>query len=166
MHRPRRVHVARRLVCSIACAALVVTAAGCGSGTADGHSGARGQVQGTVTFEGKPVPAGSQVLFMGTKGGYTATGAVAADGTYRLSYQVAAGLPVGEYVVQVAPPADAGGAGPSDDPAAMVQRMNLSAKGAGAAKGPFPDRYAAVGSSGLTFTVGAGDNTADFALVP
>lgn len=166
MHRPRRVHVARRFVCSFASVALVVTATGCGSGASDGHSGPRGQVHGTVTFDGKPVPAGSQVLFMGTKGGYTAAGAVGADGTYRLSYQVSAGLPLGEYAVQVAPPADAGGAGVSDDPAAMAQRMKLSAKGAGGAKAPFPDRYAAVGSSGLTFTVGAGDNTADFVLVP
>lgn len=119
-----------------------------------------------VTFDGKPVPAGSQVLFMGSKGGYTAIGVVGADGTYRLAYQVAAGLPVGEYAVQVAPPADAGGAGPSDDPAEMARRMNLSGKGGGAAKGPFPQRYAAAGTSGLSFTVGAGDNTADFALVP
>jgi len=148
------------------CAALVMVAAGCGSGSSDGYSGPRGQVQGTVTFEGKPVPTGSQVLFMGRKGGYTATGAVSADGTYRLSYQVAAGIPVGEYAVQVAPPADAGGASPSDDPVAMAQRMNLSAKGGGGAKAPFPQRYAAAGTSGLTFTVGAGDNTADFALLP
>lgn len=166
MHARRSVHAV--FVAGVGCAALVVVAAGCGSGASDGYSGPRGQVQGTVTFDGKPVPAGSQVLFMGTKGGYTATGSVGADGTYRLAYQVAAGLPVGAYAVQVAPPADAGGAGPSDDPVAMAQRMNLSAKGAGAGatKGPFPQRYAAAGTSGLTFTVGAGDNTADFALVP
>lgn len=147
-------------------AALVLVAAGCGAGASDGYSGPRGQVRGTVTFDGKPVPAGSQVLFMGTKGGYTATGGVGADGSYQLSYQVAAGLPVGEYAVQVTPPANAGGAGPSADPAAMSEQMKLSAKGGGAAKGPFPQRYAAAGTSGLSFTVGAGDNTADFALLP
>lgn len=162
-----RVRAGRHLAGLIVCSVLLLSPTGCNFGAADGHTGPRGHVRGTVTFGGKPVPAGSQVLFMGTSGGYTASGVVGADGSYRLDYAVAAGLPVGEYVVQVAPSADTGPAAPSEDPSTMAQRMTLSAQGtAGTATSPFPERYASTGSSGLKFTVEPGDNTADFVLVP
>lgn len=140
---------------------LVTVVAGCGE-AADGFAGPRGKVSGRATLAGEPLPAGCQVLFMATKGGFTASGVVGPQGAFALEYQVPAGLPVGDYVVQVSPPATTSG-GASADPAEMAKRMNLSAGGSKQDM-PFPSRYATASTSGLAFTVQAGENTFDVGL--
>lgn len=141
---------------------LVTALAGCG-GAADGFSGSRGMVSGKATIAGEPLPAGCQVLFMATRGGFTASGTVGPDGTFSLQYLVPTGLPVGDYVVQIAPPATAAG-GASADPAEMAKRMKLSAGGKADDGLPFPSRYTTTATSGLAFTVKPGENTFDLAL--
>ena len=135
-------------------AVLMLLVAGCG-GDGDGFRGARGQVTGKVTFEGKPIPEGSSLLFQSTTGGYTATGAVKTDGVYALQYNGTSNLPAVAYQVQIHPPSKA--AAPSSDPAA-VAKISLEA-----AVGPFPAKYSMSGKE-LTFTVKEGKNTADFVL--
>lgn len=148
-----------------AIAAAVIVGPGCGSRASDGYSGPRGRVRGEVTFDSKPVPPGAQVLFMSGTGSFTATGLVETDGAYQLNYVVPAGLPVGEYFVQIAPPPDTLPASSSEDPSTIAQRMTLSAKSA-TEKPPFPKRFAAISTSGLTFVIAPGDNVANFTLVP
>jgi hypothetical protein len=140
---------------------LLAFVAGCGK-AADGFSGLRGSVKGTATLAGEPLPAGCQVLFVATKGGYTASGSVGPGGAFELQYQVPKGLPVGDYVVQISPPAG-GSSAAAVDPAEMAKRMNLSA-GAAQQEMPFPSRYAAASTSGLAFTVQPGENTFDLSL--
>jgi len=141
---------------------LVTVVAGCGK-AADGFSGQRGKVSGKATLAGEPLPAGCQVLFIATKGGFTASGPVGPDGTYALEYQVPAGLPVGDYVVQISPPAGGSSAAPVD-PAAMAQKMKLSANAKPDDALPFPQRYASTSTSGLAFTVQPGANTFELSL--
>ncbi len=142
--------------------AVVATVVGCGK-AADGFSGQRGKVSGKVTLAGEPLPAGCQVLFVAAKGGFTASGPVGPDGTYALEYQVPAGLPIGDYVVQISPPAGASSAAPVD-PAAMAQKMTLSANAKPDDALPFPQRYASTSTSGLAFTVQPGANTFELSL--
>lgn len=142
--------------------ALVTTVVGCGK-AADGFSGQRGKVSGKATLAGEPLPAGCQVLFMATKGGFTASGPVGADGAFALEYQVPQGLPVGDYVVQISPPAGGSSAAPVD-PAAMAQKMTLQANAKPANDLPFPERYASTSTSGLAFTVQPGVNTFELSL--
>jgi hypothetical protein len=142
--------------------AVVATVAGCGK-AADGFSGQRGKVSGKVTLAGEPLPAGCQVLFVAAKGGFTASGPVGPDGTYALEYQVPAGLPVGDYLVQISPPSGGSTAAPVD-PAAMAQKMTLQANATPASDLPFPERYASTSTSGLAFTVQPGANTFELSL--
>lgn len=140
----------------------LVGAAGCGGG-ADGFSGQRGTVSGSVTLDGKPLQQGCSVLFMSASGTYVGTGVVNDAGSYTIAYRVPAGLPIGEYRIQISPPAEAASA--PVDPAAMASQMKLSARGSGSSDGPVPSKYQSVASSGLSFTVAAGANTAPLELV-
>ncbi|NBU41142.1 MAG: hypothetical protein EBS51_10150 [Planctomycetia bacterium] len=141
---------------------LLAFVAGCGK-AADGFSGQRGKVSGKATLAGEPLPAGCQVLFIAKQGGYTASGPVGADGTFAIEYQVPQGLPVGDYVVQISPPATTTAAAPVD-PAEMARKMTLSADAKPASTLPFPERYASTSTSGLAFTVQPGANTFELSL--
>lgn len=147
---------------SLLCIAAVVAVglAGCG-GPADGFTGERGSVSGTVTIDGQPLPEGCSVLFMAANGGYTGSGPVASGGTYTVFYKVSAGMPVGEYLVQISPPGPKGESAPTD-PVAMGESMRLSKSTAN--RSPVPSRYSSTTTSGLTFTLQPGANQADFAL--
>lgn len=141
---------------------LVATCSGCGS-SGDGYSGPRGTVSGTITLDGKPLQSGCQVLFMATQGGYTAAGVVGDGGKYTLSYQHGE-VPAVEYQVQLTAPI-ATAAPQQADPAQMGAQMKLTKKSKGdGADGPFPAHYGSIATSKMSFTVKAGDNTADFAL--
>jgi hypothetical protein len=142
--------------------AVIVTAVGCGT-AADGFSGPRGKVSGRATLGAEPLPAGCQVLFVATKGGFTASGVIGPEGAYALEYRVPAGLPVGDYVVQISPPATTTAAAPVD-PAEMARKMTLSADAKPASTLPFPERYASTSTSGLAFTVQPGANTFELSL--
>lgn len=148
-------------------AAIVLTfSAGCGGDTGDGYSGERGQVSGTITYDGKPLQEGCQVIFMSQKGGYVAGGTIGADGKYTLTYaDDPGGLPVGIYEIQltapIEPPSTEG-----QDPTKMAQNIQMGPKGKvkGAADEPFPPKYASTATSMLKFDLQPGENTADFAL--
>ena len=139
-------------------------ALGCGGGTGDGYTGPRGQVSGKVTLDDQPLKSGCQVLFVSTKGGYTAGGVIKDGGVYTLAYKESAGMPIGEYQVQLTAPIV-----PAStevvDPSKMQEKLKLGADSKGGEdSGPFPSKYASTNTSLLSFPVKAGPNTADFKL--
>ncbi|MDB5385759.1 MAG: hypothetical protein JWM11_1405 [Planctomycetaceae bacterium] len=136
---------------------------GCGGSSGDGYKGAYGQVSGTVKYQGKPIPAGSTVLFQSKEGAsFVASGTVGADGKYDLRYQGSASLPAVAYVVQLAQPAATAAPGGAVDPSKMADGQALLNAGN---KAPFPVKYLSTGTSNLSFPVKEGKNTADFDLV-
>ena len=142
---------------------LISLSVGCGGAGGDGFKGARGQVTGTVMYQGKPVPAGTSVLFQAKDGAsYTATGVVGSDGKYELSYQGKKDLPAVAYMVTLSPPANTAAAA-ATDPAAMADGQKL-AEAAASAQAVIPAKYLSIVDTTLTFTVKEGANKADFTL--
>jgi hypothetical protein len=136
---------------------------GCGPAV-DGYSGPRGTVAGRLTIDGKPVREGCQILLMAaqSQGSFVAAGTVEGDGSYKALYRVPAGLPVGDYVVQLSLPRNdtpsvTVGAGDSMT-AGDVEQMQRAWK----ASLPFPQRYLSTSTSGLKLTVQPGVNAANF----
>jgi hypothetical protein len=142
---------------------LVTLVVGCGPAV-DGYSGPRGSVAGRLTIDGKPVREGCQILFMAAQGSFVASGTVEGDGNYKALYRVPAGLPVGDYVVQLGlprnhPSSAAPGAGDSMTAVDFDQLQR-----AWKASLPFPQRYFSTSTSGLKLTVQPGANAANFDL--
>ncbi len=78
--------------------ALLLVAIGCGSGS----SLDLGRVEGTVTFDGKPLDHG-RVVFSPEKGtsGPQAVGNIQSDGSFRMQTGPDDGAPLGKHVVTV-----------------------------------------------------------------
>jgi hypothetical protein len=143
----------------------LIVVAGCGGAPTDNFKGARGTVTGEITFEGTPIPEGSQVLFMATEGGYMASGTVNSSGVYSLTCNGSSKLPAVKYLVQLAPPVKKPAM--PEDPTKMAQAGSAKKKAVkGETTGPFPGRYSSTSSSQLDFTVEEGTNVADFELTP
>lgn len=145
---------------------IVLTAfiAGCGGGETDGFKGARGQVTGTLKYNGKAAPAGSSVLFQSKDAaGYMAAGTVGPDGKYELLYKGKKDLPATDYLVTVTPPAASAAAPASTDPTAMADGAKL-AEASATAQGVIPKKYLTVASTDWLVTVKAGPNTVDYEL--
>jgi hypothetical protein len=143
----------------IAAASLAVLAvAGCGKDPT-------GSIKGTVTFQDKPLPSGTiTFLFHGGRGVESAR--ILPDGTYSLP-----AVPLGESLVTVQTP----------DPRRLPQALRKALDGPGTENAtavakrdaavivpsvPIPKRYNDPGTSGLTYTVGQGENLHDFELTP
>ncbi len=142
--------------------ACLIGLAGC-SPPADGYSGPRGAVAGRIVVDGQAMPVGCQIVFIAARANFVASGIVEQEGRYKLLYQVPQGLPVGDYVVQFGLPSDFASsiAGQPGGPQAMdVAEITRAWKAAM----PFPERYLSVSTSGLTFPVEPGPNTADFEI--
>lgn len=122
-----------RLVRCLALSASVLIL-GCGPSMND--------VTGTVTSAGKPVPD-VQVVFL-SQTGDTALAKTDASGAYKVS------APPGKYQVSVTLPPDPTNIPDSSKPMEMP-------------KLPFPQKYSAAGSSGLTYDV-TGPGTYDIKL--
>lgn len=144
---------------------LVTAVPGCCGNTGDGHSGERGQVSGNVTVDGQPLPAGCQIIFTSSTGGYTASGVVEGDGRYVLVYGDSGGLPAVDYMIQFTEPVTPDVI-QTVDPSQMAAKMKLGpkAKAASDAVGLVPLKYLSTNTSGLTYAVQPGPNTKDFAL--
>ncbi|QDV30495.1 hypothetical protein Spb1_24290 [Planctopirus ephydatiae] len=81
---------------------LLLTIAGCGSSNLP--AGTTGTVRGTVTYNGKPVPEGSTVIFVREKDGLLASGVTDSSGDYRLRMRDGLKIVTGSYRVSVTPP--------------------------------------------------------------
>ncbi len=130
---------------AVLAAMLLVTAVGCKSGPATG------QVQGKVTFKGKPVAAGD-IMFYNTKTGAAGAARIQAGGTYAVSQA----LPVGDYIVYITPLTHIVDTDPGKTPPSDVEK-------------PAPDipmKYRSQASTPLKTTIKEGRNEADFDMVP
>ena len=147
---------------TLAAASVLVVAAGCGGGVGL-PEGETGTVSGKITFDGKPIPAGSLVTFANEKHGFIATGTVAADGTYSLQMRGGPDILAGAYRVAVTPPTSAQ---PEMSQAEYDKMMTEGGKPPEPKKvSEIPKKYQAPEGSGLTYEVKAGENTgADFEL--
>lgn len=161
--------------CMIVLAAFITTAAiGCQSEEGLDTS----PVSGVVTFRGAPIE-GAQVTFVPTQGGMSAVGVTDAEGRYSLTTRSKDdGAVPGSYTVKITK--FEGGADDVDtspiDEAAVEDITDeypedydpATAAAAEAAKPPprnlLPPQYADPTSSGLTATVGEGEQTFDFTL--
>jgi hypothetical protein len=116
-----------------------VLAAGCGS--------ARGRVTGTVSYQKKPVAAGTVTFYVV---GHAPVAATIADGKYE-----AGEVPAGEAAVSVSCPSpEPAGQSPSKKPRPGQRLVIVSTPPLGV-----PTRYADPDSSGLKTTVEKGQNT-------
>jgi hypothetical protein len=108
-------------------------------------------VEGVVRLDGKPLASGT-VRFVPTAG-RAATGSIQSDGSYTLgTYSDSDGALVGMHQVAIV-----AYQGLDDARPAYEIRTPTS-------KSLVPERYSAVGTSGLTFEVKPGGNRADFDL--
>ena len=112
--------------------------AGCGG--PGPYTGSLYPVKGQVLFaDGKPLSDGT-VQFLPTRGGWPASGRIAADGTFSLKSKTRDGAAPGEYRVRIEPGAEW-----------------LAKKGRAAPKLPFASKYREYdGDTGLTATVTTG----------
>ena len=135
--------------------------AGCGDGSAL-PSGPKGTVQGKVTYNDSPVPAGSTVMFMHDETSLGATGTTAADGSYSLKMLDGDQLPTGSYKISVSPPEQQNI--DSSDEAAYAAAMEGGGDESAGSTSPFPEKYQSTEGSGLTYTVTEGENTHNIEL--
>jgi hypothetical protein len=120
-------------------------------------------VKGTVTYNGKPVPAGCAITFIHSERGFPASAPIAADGTYTLLFNGKPEVPVGTYKVSVTSPAAGVAADPSSPDAykAMMMKTPISKGGGPAKAATIPPKYATPETSGVTFSVVEGQATYD-----
>jgi hypothetical protein len=149
---------------------LSCAAVGCG-GSPDRYDGPHGEVEGTITFQGEPIPQGSTVMFQSSDRlgpTFIATGKVQEAGKYRLNYAGARRLPGVAYKVQITPAADTEPQAPLDtvnaDPEELKPEAMIAAAKAKQESLPFPEKYVSLQTTPLTFTVEEGQNVADFEL--
>lgn len=129
--------------------------AGCSSSNL---SGPTGTVIGKVTHNGKPVPAGTTIVFVNQDNAMAAVGQVTADGTYTLLMRGERKVLTGPYRVSISP----GQVAVDVDKDAEAYRAIMT----GEAKPPqpagnFPEKYKSPETSGVTFVVQAGSNIFD-----
>lgn len=126
--------------------AALVLASGC-------HHGEKlGRVFGHVTCDSKPITSGI-LVFSNPDAGVHMTAELKPDGTYELQTANGFGLPLGTYQVAinppVGPPPEAGAAATAAPPAPKI-----------------PRKYLDFATSGLTLTVGEGENPFDIDMKP
>ncbi|MBC8869127.1 MAG: hypothetical protein H8E44_06900, partial [Planctomycetes bacterium] len=105
-----------------------------------------------------PVPADSTIMFVHDETSLPATGQIAADGTYTLMMEGGDQVPAGKYTISVSPPSSEISEETNMD--AYKSMMEGGAE-ATAPTGPFPEKYQAAETSGVTFEVKEGPNTFD-----
>jgi hypothetical protein len=131
---------ARAAAFLIAAGLLTGIPAGCSSGLPTG------EVQGKVTYKGKPVTEGT-VTFLNPKGEGDAEAQITKEGTYAIPKVV-----VGEYLVTVTPPMVIVDTDPGKSPPAPVEKPAPN----------IPMKYRQQGTTTLKATVNPGKNEVDF----
>ena len=144
-----------RFVTLLAAASFAFAIAGCSAASTDGYKGPVGKVSGTITFDGSPIPQGSQVMFQAVSAGYTAIAVVDAGGNYVLKYNGSVNIPAVKYLVQIAPPVE---------PQEPIDPSNMERPSFDGRAAMFPGHYRSTASSQLDCSVAEGVNTKDFIL--
>ncbi len=126
---------------------------GC-SGGSELPDGDTGTVKGKVTSNGKSVPDGTSIVFLHKDKGITASSAIAADGTYSLRMRRGDAILVGDYQIGITPP--------TAEMSAAETEAAITGEAPSAKEWPeIPKKYQNPETSGVTFTVKAGENTFD-----
>lgn len=113
-----------------------------------------GRVYGRVTYLGEPVTAGI-LVFSNHQAGVHMTAELNADGTYELQTAGGFGLPFGTYQVAINPPlAEPPVLGAPAPPPRVLSPSNI------------PLQYRELETSGLSITVGEGENPFDIEMKP
>ncbi len=170
----RRWFSTRSSVLGLFCTAGLFGMVGC-AGSVDGFKGPRGEVTGTVTFRGEPVPEGCLVRFQTLEGNtYSADGVVQADGSFQLKSNGSPQIPAVTYGVMITPPAnpddgmETSTVDPEDlnDPVkrAELERLAKERQKEIEASLPFPRKHMSLGTSTISFPVEPGKNVADLEL--
>jgi hypothetical protein len=132
--------------------------AGCG-GTDFGEIG---KIAGAVTLNGEKLPAKTKVIFMKMDTGYAGFGFTDEEGRYSIEWhregKVFDGLPVGKYNVLVEPP------GAIDVESLSADEMLAGVSDSAPPLPAFDKKYTQTATSGIEFTIVAGENTCDIAL--
>lgn len=148
-----------RLTALASAAILFTLAAGCG-GT---DFGPIGQINGKVSFNGEKLAKGTKVIFMKMDSGYAGFAFTDDDGNYSIEWHRDGkkydGLPVGTYKVLVEPP------GLIDVETLSADEMLDGADNVAAPEIPFDRKYTQTATSGIEFTIIAGENVCDIALL-
>ncbi len=131
-------------------AVVIATAVGCHSSSLPGPSGT---VSGTATYQDRPIPEGSAIVFVHKQTGIIASGVTDARGSFRVLMREAPDVLVGEYTVNVVPP------GEIPDTVSVVTEKN-----APEAWKKVPKSYWTQTTSPETFTVQEGANDYQFVL--
>lgn len=115
--------------------------------------GPTGTVSGTVTYQEKPIPEGSAIVFVHNETGIVGTGVTSAAGDFQIRMREGAQVLVGEYTVNVRPPGE-------PDPNIMEFKLDNVPP----AWKLVPKRYWMSHTSAESFTVKEGHNTYDLVL--
>jgi hypothetical protein len=107
----------------------------------------RGEVRGKVTFKGQPVKEGT-LTFLNEAGGGDAEATIGPEG----AYEVAGGVVVGEYIVEVKPLMEMRDTDPGKSPPAPVEKNAPD----------IPKKYRQQGSTTLKAKVERGKNEINF----
>lgn len=130
-----------------------ISLVGC-SGGSTLPEGDTGTVKGKVTHKGNPVPEGASIVFLHKDKGITASSAIAADGKYALKMRRGDQILVGDYQIGITPPTEEL---TPEEAKAVNEGKELPKK-----EWPqIPEIYRNPETSGVKFTVKAGENTFD-----
>ncbi|MGI9427652.1 MAG: hypothetical protein ACR2NM_03260 [Bythopirellula sp.] len=141
-------------------AMIAVAGLGCGKSVPVGY------VNGTVEFDGKPAPVDHVVFFQQPSKGIIAGGMIGENGEYVLKYRGAEGIPPGDYVVFVGPPASNM---TEQEFAALKRKVDAEYRARGQKPPPSPDwvmpeKYYLASTSPLRESVTTGENVINIKL--
>jgi hypothetical protein len=159
--------IVRRLVRSHRSLPWVLGAWGCfllvGCGGEPKPTTDQAAVTGSVTYDGKPVPLDSSVVFYCADHAATAAGKVDSLGKFQLAASIPRiGIPAGRYQVMIRPPAPPT-ANVSDE-ASYAQLMQPKKTTAEEGVKEIPKQFMALATSKLVFELKAGPNNFDLDL--
>jgi hypothetical protein len=126
---------------------VVLAIIGCGK-----HKN-EGEVSGTVTYQGKPLPLGT-ISFMDSSNHWLASSPIH-NGTYPIQTQVPLKLPVGPVKITLTTPGSSSGERLPNVKNKRGEPISLNS---------IPAKYASADQSGLTYTVKPGANTYNIEL--
>ncbi|CAN5412461.1 hypothetical protein BH11PLA2_BH11PLA2_41680 [soil metagenome] len=134
----------------------IITVMAFGTGCGKSNEEPWGKVQGTVTFQGKPVE-NAILLFSNSTLGIDMTTFTDKDGRFEIHTAKVGGLPVGTYRISISPYT------PSEQP---TDTIVFDKKAPVKAFENIPMLYRNIATSGLTAEVTAGENDFQFEMKP
>jgi hypothetical protein len=158
MNHDRRI---RRVVHATLAALLL---GGCGDDAATPTTD-QAEVTGTVTYEGKPVPVDTSVLFSCQDIAANAAGKVDSLGNYTLrAADSSVGIPVGRYKVIISPPSSAGAAPAIGTPEYEQMMQQGGTREAPPPPKEIPEEFMSPDTTPIVLELKAGPQTYDFDL--